>query len=256
MKVFLLIISLFVCGITTATTYYISPTGNDATGNGSAANPWKTLFKATSTVTAVGDIIHVNAGNYTETQESSLARGVSIVGDGLSTTIIKSNITGQWSTLLNLSSGQDTNGAQNISGVTFDGQYVSETNNKTWIAIWIGGRSNVTIHDCQIINFRDRGVIFDGVDATDPHSDPGHHATGNKFYNNTVLNSAANTGNYGGGLLNIGAQLGMEIYNNTMIQNQRANFKNGWPIKYWDEGWLRGVKIYNNTLPLPHHGFL
>ena len=67
MKVILLIISLFLCGITNATTYYISPTGNDATGNGSAANPWKTLFKATSTATGTGDIIHVNAGAYTET---------------------------------------------------------------------------------------------------------------------------------------------------------------------------------------------
>ncbi len=248
MKVILLIISLFICGISNATTYYISPTGNDATGNGSAANPWKTLDKATSTVTTVGDIIHVNAGTYTETQACNLARGVSIEGDGATTTIIKSSIAGQWSTFLTLDSPQDTNGAQSISNVTLDGQYVSESNNKTWIGVWITGRSNVIIHDCRIINFRDRGVIYDGNNATDPHSDPGHHATGNKFYNNTVLNSAANTGNYGGGLLNIGGQLGMEIYNNTMIQNQRPNFKNGWPIKYWDEGWLRGVKIYNNIL--------
>ncbi len=248
MKVILSFLALCLSTISQAATYYISPSGNDATGNGSAANPWKTLAKATSTVIAFGDIIHVNAGTYTETTKSNLARGVSIEGAGFATTIIKSNITGQWSTLLQLDSPQDTNGGQSISGVTLDGQYVNETNNKTWIAIWISGRSNVIIHDCQIINFRDRGVIFDGNDATDPHSDPGHHATGNKFYNNTVLNSAAGTGNYGAGLLNIGGQLGMEIYNNTMIQDQRVNFKNGWPIKYWDEGWLRGVKIYNNTL--------
>ncbi len=248
MKVFILIISLFIGGITNATTYYISPTGNDATGNGSAANPWKTLAKATSTVTTVGDIIHVNAGTYTETQQLNLARGVSIEGDGATTTIINSTVAGQWSVFLSLDSPQDTNGAQSISGMTFDGQYVSESNNKTWWAISVHGRSNVIIHDMKIINFRDRGVVFDGNDATDPHADPGHHATGNKFYNNTVLNSAAGTGNYGGGLLNIGGQLGMEIYNNTMIQNQRVNFKNGWPIKYWDEGWLRGVKIYNNIL--------
>ncbi|MBP6025490.1 PKD domain-containing protein [Ferruginibacter sp.] len=248
MKVILFFLSLCLSTISQAATYYISPSGNDATGNGTAANPWKTLAKATSTVTTFGDIIHVNAGTYTETTKSNLARGVSIEGAGFATTIIKSNITGQWSTLLQLDSPQDTNGGQSISGVTLDGQYVNETNNKTWIAIWISGRSNVIIHDCQIINFRDRGVIFDGNDATDPHADPGHHATGNKFYNNTVLNSAAGTGNYGAGLLNIGGQLGMEIYNNTMIQDQRVNFKNGWPIKYWDEGWLRGVKIYNNTL--------
>ncbi|HNG62610.1 MAG TPA: T9SS type A sorting domain-containing protein [Ferruginibacter sp.] len=231
-----------------ATTYYVSPLGNDNTGTGTLANPWKTLRKATSTVTAAGNIIHLVAGTYTETQASSLAPGVSLEGEGLATTIVISNITGQWSNLLSLSSGQDTNGNQSISGITFDGQYVNETTYKTWIAIWITGRSNVVIHDCKIINFKDRGVIFDGNDATDPHSDPGHYATGNKFYNNTVLNSAANTGNYGAGLVNIGGQLGMEIYNNTLIQNQRPNFKNGWPLKYWDEGWLKGVKIYNNIL--------
>ncbi|MBL0181181.1 MAG: hypothetical protein IPP96_02370 [Chitinophagaceae bacterium] len=248
MKVFLLAMSLFLCSITQAATYYISPTGNDATGTGTLANPWKTLFKATSTVTTSGNIIHVLAGTYTETQQSDLAVGVSIEGDDFNTTIILSNLTGQWSNLLNLNSNQDTNGNQSISNVTLNGQYVSESNYKTWIAIWITGRSNVLIHDCKIINFKDRGVIYDGNNATDPITDPGHYATGNKFYNNTVLNCATNVGNYGAGCVNIGGQQGMEIYNNTIIQNQRANFKNGWPLKYWDNGWLKGVKVYNNTL--------
>ncbi|MBK8496131.1 MAG: T9SS type A sorting domain-containing protein [Chitinophagaceae bacterium] len=230
-----------------AATYYISPTGNDATGNGTIGNPWRTLFKATSTVTA-GNIIHVNAGTYTETLQCNLAVGVSIEGAGRATTIIRSNITGQWSTLLQLNSGQNTNGNQRISGITIDGQYVSESNNKTWIGIWVTGRSNVLINDCSIINFRDRGVIFDGNNVTDPVTDPGNYATGNKFYNNTVLNAAAVTANYGSGMINIGGQQGMEIYGNTMIQNQRVAFKNGWPIKYWDNGWLKGCKIYNNTL--------
>ncbi len=230
-----------------AATYYIDPNGNDATGNGSAANPWKTLYKATSTVTNAGDIIHINTGTYIETQQCNLRVGVSINGVR-NTSIIKSALLGQYSVLLSLDSPQDTNGAQSISDITIDGQYVSESNNKTWIGIWITGRSNVTIHDMKIINFRNRGVIFKGVDATDPIMDPGHYATGNKFYNNTLLNSAENNGIYGTGLLNIGGQMGMEIYNNTLIQDQRDDFKNGWPIKFWDNGWLKGCKIYNNIL--------
>ena len=233
---------------TTTGTYFISTSGNNTTGNGSAGNPWQTLAKATSAVTAAGSIIHVNAGTYTETSQCNLAKGVSIAGDGISTTIVKSSVSGQWSTLLSLESAQDAVGNQSISNITFDGQYVSETNNKTWIGIWITRRSNVVIHDCKIINFRDRGVIFDGNGVQNPLSDPGHYATGNKFYNNTVLNSAQNNGQYGAGCLNIGGQTGMEIYGNTIIQDQRANFKNGWPIKYWENGWLKGVKIYNNTL--------
>ncbi|HMK04988.1 MAG TPA: T9SS type A sorting domain-containing protein [Ferruginibacter sp.] len=255
MKLFTLILTLFICSVTNAATYYISPTGNDVSGTGTSANPWRTLYKATSTVINSGDIIHVNAGIYTETQTSFLRVGVSIEGAGIDISIIRSNITGQWSELLSLNSPQNTNGAQSISGVTLDGQYVSETNNRTWIAIWVNGRSNVIIHHCKIINFRDRGVIFDGNDVTDPVMDPGNHATGNKFHDNTVLNSAAGTGAYGGGLLNIGGQLGMEIYNNTMIQDQRVAYRNGWPLKYWDNGWLRGVKIYNNTLvKAPYQG--
>lgn len=236
-------------------TYYISALGNNTTGDGTAGKPWKTLYKATANVTTAGSIIHVNAGTYTETRQCNLAKGVSIEGDGSATTVIRSTVSGQWSVFLSLESPQDAVGNQQISGITIDGRYVSESNYKTWIGIWVTGRSNVHIHDTKIINFKDRGVIFDGNDVTDPTTDPGHHATGNKFYNNTVLNSAAGTGNYGGGLLNIGGQMGMEIYNNTMIQDQRVAFKNGWPIKYWDNGWLKGVKIYNNTLKkAPYQG--
>ncbi|MEI9958600.1 MAG: DUF1565 domain-containing protein [Ferruginibacter sp.] len=71
-----------------ASTFYISPNGNDNTGNGSRSNPWKSLYKATAAVTAAGDIIHVNAGTYIETQQSLLAIGVSIEGDGI-TSILK-----------------------------------------------------------------------------------------------------------------------------------------------------------------------
>jgi hypothetical protein len=40
----------------------------------------------------------------------------------------------------------------------------------------------------------------------------------------------------------------MLIYNNTITQNQRPEGYNGWPIKGWNDGHLKGVKIYNNTL--------
>src|SRR5215212_1851488 len=62
---------------TAGITYYVSTTGSDA-GTGTSASPWKTLYKATSTVTTAGSIIHVNAGTYTETMKSNLAKGVSI----------------------------------------------------------------------------------------------------------------------------------------------------------------------------------
>lgn len=75
-------------GIANATTIYISPTGSD-TKSGTQAAPFKTLFKATS-VAQNGDVIHVNAGTYTESKSSYLPVGVSIEGEGV-TSIIRAS---------------------------------------------------------------------------------------------------------------------------------------------------------------------
>lgn len=248
MRILLLVLSLCYCLQGYADTYYISPTGNDTTGDGSLANPWASLRKATDTITNPGDTIRVLPGLYYETQECFLAPGVNILGSGVGTSVIYSIQTGYFSTLLTLASPDSTNGNQFVTGLTLDGGYVNDSVYKTWVGIWVTGRSNVTIQLCYIANFKNRGVIFDGNNLTEPGNDSGHHATGNIFYGNSIFNSAENNGAYGAGLLNIGAQQGMIISNNTLIQNQRPDFKNGWPIKYWDNGWLKGVIIHSNTL--------
>ncbi len=232
-----------------AGTYYISRLGNNTTGDGTIAKPWKTLYKATSNVTTAPSIIHITAGTYPETLTSNVRPGVSLEGEGAATTIIKSAKAGDWSTLLQLESADQTNGNQSISKLTLNGQYVSETSYKTWVGIWITGRSNVAVHDVVIKNFKQTAAIFSGINENNPGTDAGKfHATGNTFYNNTVTNSAAMYNGTGQGALMIGFQDGMLIYNNTIQQKERPDFKNGWPIKYWNQGWLKGVKIYNNTL--------
>lgn len=252
MKKLLFSLTFFLCAfILNATNFYISPTGNDATGNGSVTAPWKTLSKAVNTVRTAGDIIHVISGTYTESQQLDLAVGVSIEGDGANSTIIKSTKTGTWSVFLELNSADGTNGNQHISGLTFDGGYVSESNYKTWVAIWVTGRSNVHIYNCNIRNWRQRGIIFNGINTDNPGTDVGFiKATGNKLYNSTITNSAAReTGSgTGHGSLNIGFQNGMEIYGNTIQQTERPEGLNGWPLKYWNQGWLDNCKIYNNTI--------
>ena len=224
--------------------YYISPTGNDAVGKGTAASPWKTLFKACSSVTTPGDIIHVYAGTYTETVQCSLAPGVSIEGDGQATTILKSSLTAAWTEMLALRSAEGTNGNQHISFVTFDG-----SNLNTFWGVYIGGRSNVSVHDITMKDFKNRGIIISGRNDN-TNAAPSIYATGNTFYNNTVTNCAEYDQilGYGAGCINIGGQQDMLIYNNTITQNSRAAGFNGWPIKYWLDGYLKGLKIYNNTL--------
>ena len=232
-----------------ATTYYISPTGNDANA-GTQAAPWKTLSKAVNTVRTPGDIIHVISGTYTESQQLDLAVGVSIEGDGAASTIIKSTKTGDWSTFLNVESGSVTNGNQSISNLTLDGGYVSESNFKTWTGVWVTFRSNVTLQNCNIINFYDRGVIFNGNGdnrSTIP-VDPKVYTTNNKVINCTFTNTARNSPNYIAGQLNIGGQKDMIISGNVMTQTQRVAGKNGELIKYWGSGYNIGCKILNNTL--------
>ncbi len=247
MKNLLLLLSLnLLFSIASATTWYISPSGNDATGNGTAANPWKTLYKATSTVTTAGDIIHVTTGTYTETLQCVLAPGVSIEGDGRTVTTIKSTVSSDFNEMLNCRSAMGTNGNQHITGLKFDGQ------NSTWSLIRIGGRSNFEIYNCDFVDAKIHGVTFAARNTDD--NDPGYpstYCTGNSFHDNTMTNCGGweipNTGGNGFGNLQFGGQKGMLIYNNNIVQN-RAPYHNGWPIKYWQGGYNLGCKIYNNYL--------
>jgi hypothetical protein len=52
-----------------ATTYYVAPTGNDSTGDGSSGNPWATPQKCVTQV-AAGDTCTVGDGTYTDTDSN------------------------------------------------------------------------------------------------------------------------------------------------------------------------------------------
>ncbi len=229
--------------ISSSATYYISPTGSDTTGTGSSGSPWRTLYKACNTVTNSGSIIHVNAGTYNETQQCALALGISIEGEGL-TSIIKSNISTQYvTTILMHSDVEGVNGNQHISNIKMDG------NNVAWGAILINGRSNVSIHDSTFINFAYTGVTYNGA-VSYINNAPSIYATGNTFYNNIITNCSEYdlANGFGNGGLQIGGQDGMLVYGNNISQVGRAIGHNGYPIKYYSDGYNKGLKIYNNTV--------
>lgn len=231
---------VFFSSMAFAGTYYISPTGNDATGTGSISNPWKTLRKATLTITTPGNIIHVNAGTYIESTTCILAPGVSIEGDG-ATSIIKASFSTMYEMIIQAQSAEGTDGNQHISNIKMDGQ-----NSTSW-AIQIQGRSNFSIYNCTIVDFAQRGIVWGGR-SDNSDNPPLIYATGNKFYNNTVTNCASFDGTYGYGCLNIGGQQGMLIYNNTITTTGATP---GWPIKLWNDGYIKGCKIYDNVLKRP-----
>lgn len=233
-----------------ATIYYISPVGNDVSGNGTAASPWKTLYKATSVVTAPGDKIYINAGVYTETQQCVLAQGVSIEGAG-NTSVIKSTLSGTFQEIISLRSNTEgSKGNQSISYIKMDGNNLTTS----W-GICVAARSNVSIHHCEFINFRETAVNFSGIVAATGATAPVTYAIGNSFYNNIVNNCSSNTilygTKYGKGCLQFGGQQDFLCYNNDIQQPQRTSSINddiGWPIKMANQGHIKGCKVYNNTL--------
>jgi hypothetical protein len=223
--------------------YYVSPTGAD-TNPGTQAAPWATLAKATQATQTAGSTIRLLAGTYTEAVQSELAPGVCIEGAGDST-VIRSTLTKDWTPIIHAVSPEGTDGHQHISNLKMDGQNLT-----TFWAIEFGGRKNVSIHDVTVVDFKDRGVIITGRSDNKTEA-PTIWATGNAFYNSTILNSGAYdtpNGVYGRGCLNVGGTEGMLIYNNTITQNQRPVGFNGWPIKAANDGFNRGLKILNNKL--------
>ncbi|MCI0588100.1 MAG: DUF1565 domain-containing protein [Planctomycetes bacterium] len=76
-----------------AVDYFVNAaTGNNASGDGSLASPWRTITFAVSQVQGPGDAIHVAAGVYDsalgETYPIDMKPGVSVIGAGFGVTIL------------------------------------------------------------------------------------------------------------------------------------------------------------------------
>jgi hypothetical protein len=240
------------------TTYYVATNGNDS-NPGTQTQPWKTVVKACNTVTTAGDTIHIGTGTFTGTQQCNLSPGVNLEGEGKNNTIVKITITGNLNSAtstaaINMESPNGTNGNQSISNLTLDGGNGTTGNaSGTWIGVYNQGRSNVSIHDTIIKNFHFYGAVFQGntLDGQTAHTwTDGPYATGNRFYNNDASNCAGVLAEIqgGSGCLGLGWQIGMDIHHNSIINDARPLGKNGWPIKFWANGYLKGLKIHDNTL--------
>ncbi|QRN95951.1 DUF1565 domain-containing protein [Archangium violaceum] len=73
-----------------ARTYYVSLSGNDSTGDGSQARPYRTIAKAAEVVPANGGhTIQVGAGTFDETAQIRLKERVNLIGAGQEFTVIR-----------------------------------------------------------------------------------------------------------------------------------------------------------------------
>ena len=211
---------------------YVSPTGNDATGNGTESNSYATLQKALNDVVPNGTI-HLLPGTYNRTGNAGLTiiKNVNIVGASQTSTIINAqgliNIftvnSGVKVTIANLTlaNGNTTyggaicnNGVLNASGCAF-------TNNTATITGNGGAISNygtITLSDCNFTgnNGGAGGAIYNNGGSISSLSDC-------TFTNNTVTNSNGGAIYNNGGTINslngctftnnIGKSYGGAIYN-------------------------------------------
>ncbi len=254
MKNAIIILFLFISLTISGATYYVSPGGSDSNSGASSA-PWKTLAYACSKATAAGDIIHVNAGTYTETSQCVLAVGVSIEGDGV-TSHVKSHVGvsrsgGEYNgASINLSSSsQGTNGNQHVSNIWLDGDYQNgDVHGTTYQGIWVHRRSNVSIYNCTISGFYGGGIFFEGAD--DAQSQPSSYGTNNQIYNCIITDCAAISDvDFGcSGMIEIRGQDSPLIHDNTFTQNgYSCSFTDGcWGDVVQGVSYSKGLKYYNN----------
>lgn len=236
--------------VATVNTFYISPSGNDTSGDGSINSPWKSLYKACSSVTTSGKTIHVKAGTYIETQSCNLAVGVNIEGEGI-TSIIKSHhttpnsitLTSAAISLVSSASGT-TNGNQSISNLKLDGDNLQGS-----AGILVKKRSNVKVHDITIVDFFKNGIAFWGPSTYNTGAGPYLYDDNNELYNTIISNCGdipgENVNFSGGGLILIAAQSNLLIHDNTLSEISRAQGHNG-NIMNAGARHFKGVKYYNN----------
>lgn len=234
----------------TSTIYYVSTNGNNQTNDGSLNNPWATLSFTCSHAKAFGDIIHVNAGTYTDNAQCVLAPGVKIQGASSATVTIKSTANPYISAV---SAVPTVDGSNEITGIKFIG---GGSNG----AITSTGRSNQLIHDNVFQNFPiQNGVLVQGkapvfittettltchttasASITQPNAlctvepDATEWATGVQIYNNTATNTSfiAHT------------LKGAKIHDNTIDNSANPGVSAfGHTAFFWN-----GVDFFNNTL--------
>ncbi|MCK9411156.1 MAG: right-handed parallel beta-helix repeat-containing protein [Prolixibacteraceae bacterium] len=222
--------------------HYVDVAGSDA-NDGSREHPWATLMYGVTKVTNGGDTIFFNAGTHTVSAVCKLPVGVSLLGTG-NASVINITTTNDWAFGIRLTSDVvNTIGNQSISHLRFTGNSIT-----AYGAIFIAGRGNVSVHDCQFEDFDDCAITFDGQ-VGGASGKPSAWCKSNKFYNNTITNCCKRqVGDWMTGALQIGAQEGMHINNNKFTENKRGAGNNGYCIKYYSNGYNKDLKIYDNTL--------
>lgn len=245
MKRITLILLLFLsCFTIKATDYYIATAANggDDAKTGLVGQPCLTLAHIATHAITSGDTIHVGVGTFIETTTIPIAIGVSIIGAG-ATSIIHSHYASHSIALitLNSSAANPVDGNQSISYLQFDGDALT-----AGIAVSVKYRNNVSIHHCTFVDFEYKGIVLSASDNVFPAPPSYNYATNNQIYDCSITNCSGLDGANYYGFIDIMAQGGTLIYNNTLVSAGRV--PNGETIKAL---WCKGLQIYSNNFTTP-----
>ncbi len=165
----ILILFLVCCRLGVAADFFVSTSGNDATGSGSQASPWRTLkFAVTKVAANQGHIIRLSAGTFIESGAFNIPAGVSVEGAGMDQTIIKAASSfyynpaapgfGTDKFLMNLTSAAESNGNQRVRNLMIDGD-----GKKLHGGIFVQNRNNITIENVKVQYVNFSGIWLWGV---------------------------------------------------------------------------------------------
>lgn len=149
---------------------YVSTSGNDTSGNGTKAAPWRTIRHAVSQAKD-GETIQLSEGVFTE-EPFTVPPGVSIEGQGRTRTVIKADPAFYYHPpkpgfapekyLIHFTSPEDALGNQHIKKLMIDGE-----NKRLHGAIYVNNRRGLRMDDIRIQNTNFNGLWL--WDAKDTH---------------------------------------------------------------------------------------
>jgi hypothetical protein len=246
----LLLKNVFVCLIVLlshhalATIYYVSTTGNDSTGNGSATSPWRTLMYAAAHVPASqGHTIQVSAGTFIENGLVEIPLGVNVIGAGKDVTILKAASSFYYHPadpgyatdkfLISLSQVNPSPGNQTLQNFTIDGD-----SKQLHGGIYVRYRNNVVIDGVSVKNTNFTGIWLWDVQSS-------------QITNTQLLNCSWGSTGYCSGALNLGNLTNVEISNLNVDENTGYGVKAIGPDGYND---IFSLKIHDSHISVAPYG--
>jgi hypothetical protein len=230
--------------VSAANSRYVSTRGNDASGDGSAAHPWKTLKYAVTQVPAnQGQTIQLAAGTFIEDGPVEVPLGVSIAGAGKDSTIIKAASSfyyhpadpgyGTDKFLIRLGEYNQLDGNQSLRNFAIDGDA-----KQLHGGIYVRYRNKVVIEGVKVQNTNFSGIwLWDVKDS--------------QITNTQLVNCSWGSAGYCVGALNLGNVERVEIAQLDVNENTGYGIKAIGPNGYND---VINLKIHDSHVSVNPFG--